>query len=312
MRWTTSVFIISFVAFCPLRLRAGTVFAGIDLIIRDSNSHPRAAASVWYKTALGLEGHETTQVDSMILGSDASYSGTILTPYNWSLEGSEAATPPTCYQGRIVATADDSDVTVLSNRICFQGPEQPAPPPGGGGTGDGTFDTSGGGSDPLVISFNGSYDLSGLDDPVSFDINATGHAQTIGWTARYADVAFLALDRNRNGRVDDGSELFGNATLLGQGVRARNGFEALAQYDLNGDGVIDVSDPVWDRLLLWVDANHNGQSEPHELRRMTASPITAITLQHHWAGVINSATDSDMRVACVREGVSGLSTMCSL
>jgi hypothetical protein len=274
-------------------LRAGTVYAGIDLIIRDSNSHPRAAASISYTTFLGLEGHEQTIVDSLILGADAGYSGTLFTPASWSIEGSEPVAPPNCYQGRVVATTDDSTTTVLGNKICVQGPPPPPPPPpdpgpGGGcancGDDGGTESSSGAGSEPLVINLSGPYKLSGLDDPVSFDIRADGHPLTIGWTARGEDVAFLVLDRNGNGRIDDGSELFGNATPLNQGGRAPNGFVALAQYDANGDGLADAADPVWSQLLLWVDSNHNGVSEPGELRAIAGSPITAVEFQYHWTG----------------------------
>jgi hypothetical protein len=130
---------------------------------------------------------------------------------------------------------------------------------------------------------NGLY-LRVRGDRLTLDIHASGHPLTIGWTARNADVAFLALDRNGNGRIDDGSELFGNATPLSQGGLAPNGFVALAQYDLNGDGVIDASDPVWSDLLLWVDANHNGVCEPGELRHIADSSITAIEIRHHWTG----------------------------
>jgi hypothetical protein len=131
---------------------------------------------------------------------------------------------------------------------------------------------------------NGPWKLSGLDDPVSFDITSTGHLDTIGWTAADSGIAFLALDRNGNGRIDDGGELFGNNTLLAGGNRARNGFEALADFDANGDGVIDENDPVWSRLLLWTDRNHDGVSQADELQPIAASPMTSIDLDHHWTG----------------------------
>jgi hypothetical protein len=135
-----------------------------------------------------------------------------------------------------------------------------------------------------VISLQGPYKLTGLGDAVSFDINAVGHRATVGWTARNEEIAFLSFDRNGNGHIDDGSELFGNATPLLQGGRAVNGFEGLAQYDVNGDGVLDAGDTVWDELLLWVDRNHNGVSEPAELTHIGDSSITSIELQHHWTG----------------------------
>jgi hypothetical protein len=167
-------------------------------------------------------------------------------------------------------------------------PPPPNPDPGPGGCIDncdgGIENAAGAGSDPLLINLSGPYKLSGLDDPVVFDINAIGQARTTGWTARSSDAAFLALDRNGNGRIDDSSELLGNATPLVGGGRAHNGFEALAQYDLNGDGVIDSSDAIWNNLLLWVDANHNGVTDAGELRSIRASSITAIETRHHWTG----------------------------
>jgi hypothetical protein len=131
---------------------------------------------------------------------------------------------------------------------------------------------------------NGPYKLSGPEDPVSFDIDATGHTVRLCWTARDADIAFLALDRNADRRIDNGSELFGNSTALRQGGSAKNGFDALAEYDTNGDGAIDAADVVWTELLLWIDVDHNGVSEPSELRHIAGSNITSIELQHHWTG----------------------------
>lgn len=141
-------------------------------------------------------------------------------------------------------------------------------------------------AEPLLIKLdNGPLRLAGLEDPVMFDINANGHPRAIGWTVRGDQTtAFLALDRNGNGVIDDGSELFGNATPLPNGAKAGNGFLALAQYDLNGDGVIDQADPIWASLLLWVDANHDGFSQPSELTPLSASGITRIDLEHHWSG----------------------------
>jgi hypothetical protein len=208
--------------------------------------------------------------------------------------------PAGCYRATVSATAQLPNTPnfvsqgVGSSQTCFTDPPPPPPPPPdpdpspGGGCIDncdgGTQNATGAGSEPLLINFSGPYKLSGLDDPVVFDINATAQAKTIGWTARGSDEAFLAFDRNGNGQIDDGSELFGNATLLTQGGRAQNGFEALAQYDTNGDGVINASDPIWSALLLWVDANHNGVSDPSELRRISGSTITAIETGYHWSG----------------------------
>src|SRR5262245_26889770 len=74
-------------------------------------------------------------------------------------------------------------------------------------------------------------------------------------TSQDSAVALLALDRNDNGVIDDGSELFGTATRKRDGTLAKNGFDALAEFDLNGDGKIDERDAVYSRLRLWIDAN---------------------------------------------------------
>src|SRR5438034_7188492 len=68
---------------------------------------------------------------------------------------------------------------------------------------------------PIIINFeNGGYRLTGAESPVTFDIAATGQPVTIGWTAAGADEAFLCLDRDHNGQIDSGAELFGSATRL--------------------------------------------------------------------------------------------------
>lgn len=170
----------------------------------------------------------------------------------------------------------------------------PPPPPTGGGTAtydttcDGTMGTGYcGANSPIILNLGrGADELSGTDDAVSFDIDADGHADSISWTQRGAPMAFLALDRNHDGKVDDGSELFGNHTVFSWGgsQRPANGFEALASYDSNGDGVIDAADAVWTRLLLWVDSNHDGISQPEELTPIATSSVTALYLDYHWSG----------------------------
>jgi hypothetical protein len=145
--------------------------------------------------------------------------------------------PAGCYRATVSATAQLPNTPNFvsqgagSSQTCFTDPPPPPPPPPdpdpspGGGCIDncdgGTQNATGAGSEPLLINFSGPYKLSDLDDPVVFDINATGQAKTIGWTARGSDEAFLAFDRNGNGQIDDGSELFGNATPLTQGGRAQ-------------------------------------------------------------------------------------------
>ena len=129
--------------------------------------------------------------------------------------------------------------------------------------------------------------MTSAQDGVLFDFDATGTPVKLSWTAAGTDDAWLALDRNGNGRIDDGTELFGNVTPQpkpkpkGQ----KNGFEALKVYDQtanggNGDGWIDHRDSVFTRLLVWQDSNHNGVSERRELSSFSESGITAISLDY--------------------------------
>jgi len=119
---------------------------------------------------------------------------------------------------------------------------------------------------------------------VLFDIDANGRPIYLAWTAAGAPMAFLAIDRNQNGRIDDGSELFGNHTPLPGGTTAANGFEALLPDDANHDGVIDASDPIWSSLLLWTDVNHDGVSQAAELLSVSQSNVVAISLDYHFTG----------------------------
>lgn len=137
---------------------------------------------------------------------------------------------------------------------------------------------------PIVISLHGGYSLSGADDPVLFDIDADGVKSRTGWIARGSEDAFLALDRDGDGRIGDGRELFGDATLLRNGTSAGNGFEALKELDDNGDGRIDSSDRVWTDLLLWHDADHDGVSTASELVALSTTTVAALHLDYHWTG----------------------------
>jgi hypothetical protein len=138
-------------------------------------------------------------------------------------------------------------------------------------------------SSPILINLDsvGLNDhLTSPEDGVVFDIGGRGVPAHVSWPRAGSQVGFLARDLDGNGRIDNGEELFGNATVTRSGVRAANGFDALRDLDENGDGKITASDHVFSSLVLWIDRNHNGISEPSELRTLSELQIVAISTEY--------------------------------
>jgi hypothetical protein len=138
---------------------------------------------------------------------------------------------------------------------------------------------------PIVLDLQGDgFSLTSAEGGVVFDIVGDGRLRRISWTSAQTDDG-LALDRNGNKVIDNGTELFGNFAPQPEKASPRHGFHALAVYDVqanggNGDGWITGDDSIYASLVLWQDRNHNGVCEPHELFALAQVGVTGISLDY--------------------------------
>ncbi len=141
-------------------------------------------------------------------------------------------------------------------------------------------------SDPLIVDLDGDgIEIRSLAKNIRFDQDGNGFSEKTGWVS--ADDGLLVLDRNGDGVINNGGELFGDQTVLKNGRKAANGFQALAELDGNGDGQIDANDAAYSQLRVWQDINGNGVSEGGELKTLPEHGIKSI----HVTSMISNMTD---------------------
>ena len=132
--------------------------------------------------------------------------------------------------------------------------------------------------DPLIFDLDGDgIKTTSLDQSRTyFDLDSNGFAERTAWVD--ASDGLLVLDRNNDGQITSGQELFVDQTLLANGVRAASGFEALKEFDSNRDGRIDAKDEVYSKLKIWRDLNGDGISQAEELKGLSDYNIASISL----------------------------------
>ncbi len=157
--------------------------------------------------------------------------------------------------------------------------------------------------DPLVLDLNGDgIQTIAIDAGTYFDHNGDGFAELTGWVD--SGDGLLVMDRNGDGFINDGKELFGDQTILGDGTRAANGFEALAELDNNEDGIIDASDAGFSQLGVMTASTENR----YEIHSLDELGIKFINLDWTTTGIIDSQGNTQFSSSSYErnDGTSGV------
>ena len=138
-------------------------------------------------------------------------------------------------------------------------------------------------SSPIVLDLDrdGVETTALAGSSAHFDLDANGFAERVGWVS--PDDGLLVRDLNGDGIIDDGTELFGTATIMPSGAQAANGFFALAVLDANGDGKVDASDSAFAQLGIWRDLNGDGKTDPGEVQSLSEAGVASLNTAASYA-----------------------------
>ena len=150
--------------------------------------------------------------------------------------------------------------------------------------------------DPLVFDLDGDGIMTvSIDDSNAFfDLDNNGFAEKTSWVG--AKEGLLVYDKNGDGIINGGNELFGDRTLMKDGkTLASSGFTALAEYDNNKDGKIDSNDAIYTLLRIWQDSDGDGIASAGELKQLVDLGIVSIGLSYSNTGVTDGANNIQVR-----------------
>ena len=260
----------------------GQAIAGVVSIIPGASVAINPAAGLLTFIKIGIDANKSNQVNIgdaiSIVGNSVSVVGAILT----IVPGGQPVGVPLLAVGRALALA------LAGIAASFLDINYPLAPRNGavGSTTNTCFRDARNWTqprDPLVLDLDGDgIEAVGINTaaPILFDHDGDGTRTGTGWIA--GDDGIVVLDRNGNGLIDNGGELFGDNTVLQNGPRAgqkaANGYEALADMDANGDGQLNSSDAAYTQLRIWKDANQDGVSQAGELFTLGALGIASINV----------------------------------
>ena len=160
--------------------------------------------------------------------------------------------------------------------------------------------------DPLTLDLDGDgLETVGTNMGIVFDHDADGIKTGTGWVA--ADDGLLVIDKNGNGAIDTGRELFGDGFMKSNGQLAVDGFDALRDLDSNADGKVDAGDAQFSDLKVWRDLNQDGLSQNGELFTLNQLGIAAINTGNieHNRTLPNGNQIADLGTYIKTDGSSG-------